>query len=67
MTSELVSVDARTGLDQVAQLMARKGIRRVLVMEGDRVLGVITAATMLRRLKPESLVLRMGWHILLSS
>ncbi len=51
MTSELVSVDAKTGLDQVAQLMARKGIRRVLVMEGDRVLGVITAATMLRRLK----------------
>ncbi len=51
MTSELVSVDAGTGLDQVAQLMARKGIRRVLVLEGDRVLGVITAATMLRRLK----------------
>jgi signal-transduction protein with cAMP-binding, CBS, and nucleotidyltransferase domain len=51
MTRELVSVDAKTGLDQVAQLMARRAIRRVLVMEGDRVLGVITAATMLRRLK----------------
>ena len=51
MTRELVSVDAKTGLDQVAQLMARTAIRRVLVMEGDRVLRVITAATMLRRLK----------------
>jgi signal-transduction protein with cAMP-binding, CBS, and nucleotidyltransferase domain len=51
MTSELVSVDAKTGLDEVAQLMALKGIRRVLVLEDDTVLGVITAATMLRRMK----------------
>ena len=51
MSSELVSVDAKTGLDQVAQLMARKGIRRVLVMEDDKVLGIITAATMLARMK----------------
>src|SRR5215467_13201579 len=49
MSRELVSVDAKTGLDQVAQLMARKGIRRVLVMEGDKILGVVTAAIILRR------------------
>ena len=51
MTSELVSVDAKTGLDEVAQLMALKGIRRVLVLQDATVLGVITAATMLRRMK----------------
>ena len=51
MSSELVSVDANQGLDQVAQLMAQKGIRRVLVVKDHQVLGVITAKTMLSRLK----------------
>jgi signal-transduction protein with cAMP-binding, CBS, and nucleotidyltransferase domain len=51
MTDELVSVDANEGLDQVAQIMTQKGIRRVLVMKDHRVLGVITAKTMLSRLK----------------
>ncbi len=51
MTSDLVSVDANVGLDQVAQLMAQKGIRRVLVLKDHRVIGVITAAIMLSRLK----------------
>jgi malate dehydrogenase (oxaloacetate-decarboxylating) len=51
MTSELVSVDANEGLDQVAQIMTQKGIRRVLVIKDHRILGVITAKTMLSRLK----------------
>ena len=51
MTSDLVSVDANVGLDQVAQLMTQKGIRRVLVMKDRKVIGVITAAIMLSRLK----------------
>jgi malate dehydrogenase (oxaloacetate-decarboxylating) len=51
MTSDLVSVDANDGLDQVAQVMTQKGIRRVLVMKDDEILGVITAKTMLSRLK----------------
>jgi signal-transduction protein with cAMP-binding, CBS, and nucleotidyltransferase domain len=51
MTHELVSVDANVGLDQVAQLMTHKGIRRVLVMKDGNVIGVITAAVMLSRLK----------------
>lgn len=52
MTSgELISVDANEGLDQVAQIMTQKGIRRVLVIKDHRVLGVITAKTMLSRLK----------------
>jgi len=51
MTSVLVSVDANVGLDQVAELMARKGIRRVLVLKDKKVIGVITASSMLSRLK----------------
>jgi len=51
MTADLVSVDANDGLDQVAQIMTQRGIRRVLVMKDDEMLGVITAKTMLSRLK----------------
>lgn len=51
MTGELVSVDANEGLDQVAQIMTQKGIRRVLVIKDHKVLGIITAKTMLSRLK----------------
>ena len=51
MTSDLVSVDANVGLDQVAELMAHKGIRRILVLKDRKVIGVITAAIMLSRLK----------------
>lgn len=51
MTSDLVSVDANVGLDQVAQLMTQKGIRRVLVLKDRKVIGVVTAAIMLSRLK----------------
>ena len=51
MTSDLVSLDANVGLDQVAELMAHKGIRRVLVTKDHKVIGVITAAIMLSRLK----------------
>ncbi len=51
MTSNLVSVDGNEGIDQVAQIMTQKGIRRVLVISDHKVLGVITAKTMLARLK----------------
>jgi len=33
MSRELVSIDAGAGFDEVAQLMASKGIRRLLVMD----------------------------------
>lgn len=51
MSGELVSVNGNDGLDQVAQVMSQKGIRRVLVIKDHQVLGVITAKTMLSRLK----------------
>ncbi len=51
MTRDLVGVDANDGLDQVAQLMAQRGIRRALVLKDRDVIGVITASIMLSRLK----------------
>ena len=51
MSRDLVMVDANEGLDQVAQVMAHKGIRRVLVTKDHKIIGVVTAKTMLSRLK----------------
>jgi len=51
MSGNLVTVKADDGLDFVAQLMAEKGIRRVLVLQNGKVLGTITARTMLTRMK----------------
>ena len=51
MSRNLVSVDAGAGIDQVAQIMARQGTRRVLVVKDGRVLGVIQAKTILARMK----------------
>ncbi len=51
MSRNLVSVDAGAGIDQVAQIMASKGTRRVLVVKDGKVLGVIRAQTILSRMK----------------
>ncbi len=51
MTSEVVSVDSGEGISQVAQLMTDRGIRRVVVVDHGEVIGVITAKTILARLK----------------
>ena len=51
MSRNLVSVDAGAGMDQVAQIMARQGTRRVLVVGDARILGVIEAKTILARMK----------------
>jgi CBS domain-containing protein len=51
MSDGLVTVSASEGIDSVSKLMAEKGIRRVVVMEKDRILGVITSKTILLRLE----------------
>ena len=50
MTENLVSVQGNQGIDLVSSLMAQKGIRRILVMDQDKLLGVITSKTILTRL-----------------
>ncbi len=51
MTENLVMVQAGEGIDSVSKLMADRGVRRVIVMDKDRILGVITSKTILRRLE----------------
>lgn len=51
MTASLVTVSADDGIESVATLMARQGIRRVLVVKDGKVLGIIEAKTILARMK----------------
>jgi CBS domain-containing protein len=51
MSPNVVSVKASDGIDFVSKLMAGKGIRRVLVMDKGKIIGVITAKTVLLRLE----------------
>jgi CBS domain-containing protein len=50
MTEALVTVQGGEGIDSVSKLMADKGVRRVIVMDKDKIIGVITSKTILRRL-----------------
>jgi CBS domain-containing protein len=51
MSTNLVSVRADDGIDFVSQMMSERGIRRVLVVQEGKVLGMITSRTVLKRLK----------------
>ncbi len=51
MSQNVFSVKAGDGIDFVSKLMAEKGIRRVLVMDKDKIVGVITSKTVLSRLE----------------
>ena len=51
LTRTLVSVDENEGIDRVAQLMARDGTRRVLVVNDGKVRGVVRVQTILARLR----------------
>ncbi len=50
MTTELLSIDAGKGISEVSRLMSEKGVRRLLVKDGGKVIGCITAKTMLARM-----------------
>jgi CBS domain-containing protein len=50
MTTGAVAVHPDASLDEVAQLMAKRHIRRVYVAEAGRLVGVITRADLLRAL-----------------
>ncbi len=51
MSTDLVTVDSEEAFDRISQMMAEKGIRRVLVMKDHKVVGVVTAKTILARLQ----------------
>jgi len=50
MTTEPVTVTEDTPLDQVVELMERKRIKRVPVMRGRMLVGIVSSANMLRAL-----------------
>ena len=50
MTQELVTVKASDGIDQVAKVMSEKRIRRVLVTDDGKVVGVVTSRTLVGNL-----------------
>jgi CBS domain-containing protein len=50
MSTNVTYVDAKTGISEVSQIMTEKGVRRILVKEGEQVVGFITSKTMLARL-----------------
>jgi CBS domain-containing protein len=50
MTTELISVTADTPLDEVVGLMERRRIKRVPVLDGDGLLGIVSRADLLRSL-----------------
>ncbi len=50
MTTDLLSVDGGMGISEVSQLMSEKGVRRIIVKEGQQVIGFITSKTILARM-----------------
>jgi CBS domain-containing protein len=50
MTNHVVSVTADTSLEEVVELMERRRIKRVPVLDGDRLIGIISRADLLRML-----------------
>jgi len=51
MSDTLFTVQGNEGIDSVSKLMADKGIRRIVVMDKEKILGVITSKTILQRLE----------------
>jgi len=50
MTTELLTIDAGAGISVVSQIMTEHGVRRLLVKDGQQVIGFITSKTMLSRM-----------------
>jgi CBS domain-containing protein len=51
MSTNLVTVKAGDSFEDVTHLMVQRGIRRVLVLDGGKVLGIVTAKMVLSKLK----------------
>jgi CBS domain-containing protein len=53
MSRDLVTVSASEGIDQAVQAMRREGVRRLAIMDGEKVTGVVTADDMVVLLSAE--------------
>ncbi len=50
MSTEMITVTADTTIATVSQVMSERGVRRLLVKQGDEVIGFVTSKTVLARL-----------------
>jgi CBS domain-containing protein len=50
MSKPLVTVPSRTTLDVASRVMTEKGIRRLLVTEGNKIIGIVTTRDVTRAL-----------------
>jgi CBS domain-containing protein len=48
MTREVISVSPETKVTEIVSIMEEKGIKRVLVMEGDKLVGIVSKLDVLR-------------------
>jgi len=51
MTKDLITIKPDMGIDELSLFMSVKGIRRLLVVQDGKILGIITSRTVLARLK----------------
>jgi CBS domain-containing protein len=54
MSSDVVTLAPEATVPETAACMLRAGIHRVVVMEGARLLGVVSATDALRSIAPEA-------------
>lgn len=50
MTRDVAAVPATADLGQIVEIMERRGVKRVPVVEGDRLVGIVSRADLLRAL-----------------
>ena len=50
MSKELLSIDGGAGIAAVSQLMTERGVRRLLVKDGPKIIGFITGKTIMARM-----------------
>lgn len=53
MTRDVVTADAETPIEDIAEMMAREHVRRVVIVRGEHVVGIVSRADLIRGLVTE--------------
>ena len=48
MSAPLITIDLNTAVEEAAKIMARKGIKKLPVVDGERVVGVVSTSDIVR-------------------
>ncbi len=51
MSKDLVTVSKNESIEEAAKLMRKKGVRRLVVLEDERIVGIITETDIAKHLK----------------